>query len=150
MRPRNLIALVIPFALAAAEPSEEAIKKELKKLDGSWVATQTRIVTDKGKQVQFTQNFRLVVRDEDRFTLYQKFSDEKVFKEVVSGTLKVDPSKKPAHLDMTYPDAQEPSRCIYELTATQLKMVGGEPGGERPKEFSKEKTLLFKREARKK
>jgi uncharacterized protein (TIGR03067 family) len=149
MRPRILLAVLFPLLLVAAEPSEEAIKKELKRFDGSWVASQTKIVTEKGKQVQFTQNFRLVVRDEDRFTLYQKFSDEKAFKELASGTFSVDPSKKPATMDMKYVDAEQPSRCIYELTATTLKLMGGEPGGDRPKEFTKEKTLFFKRERKK-
>lgn len=148
MKPRWFIFLVT-FLIAAA-PDEEAVKKELKKLDGTWVATQTSVDIDDGKPVKFTQNFRLVIRDEDRFTLSQKFSDEKKYKELASGTFTVDPTKKPREMDMTYTDQEGAQKCIYELEGTTFKLMGGKPGGARPKEFDKEKTLVFKREMKKK
>ena len=148
MKPHCLIALVV--FLVAAAPDEEANKKELKKLDGTWLATQTSVENDNGKLVKFTQNFRLIIRDEDRFTLLQKFSDEKEYKELAVGTFTIDPTKKPREMDMKYIDQGAASKCIYELEGTTLKLMGGKPGGERPKTFDKEKTLVFKREVKKK
>jgi uncharacterized protein (TIGR03067 family) len=150
MGPRIAIALLASLCLIAAEPDEEAVKKELKKLDGTWLASQTSVENDNGKLVKFTQNFRLVIRDEDRFTLFQKFSDEKEFKELATGTFTVDPGKKPREMDMKYIDQEGASKCIYEFDGTTLKLMGGKPGGPRPKEFDKEKTLVFKREVKKK
>jgi uncharacterized protein (TIGR03067 family) len=149
MSPRIAVAL-LPLLLIAAAPDEAAVKKELKKLQGTWVATQTATTLEKGKRVKFTQNFRLVIRDEDRFTLSQKFSDEKEYKELVNGTLIIDPSKKPREMDMTYTDVNMASLCIYEFDGTTLKLLGGKPGGARPKAFDKERTLVFQRERRKK
>lgn len=147
-RPRFLFALLlVPFLLAA---DEEAVKKELKKLDGTWIGSQTSVENDNGKLVKFTQNFRLEIRDEDRFTLSQKFSDEKAYKELARGTFTVDPTKKPREMDMSYTDQEAASKCIYDLDGTTLKLLGGKPGGPRPKEFDKDKTLIFKRDVRKK
>ena len=79
--------------LVAAAPTR-AVKKELKN-DGTWLASQTSVENDNRKVVKFA-NFRLIIRDEDRFTLLQKFSDEKAYGELASGTFTVDPSKEAA------------------------------------------------------
>jgi uncharacterized protein (TIGR03067 family) len=71
----------------------------------------------------------------------------------MEGTYKLDPSKKPRHIDLTVDEGgKELSlKGIYELKKDSLKVCVAEPGGERPTEFATKEgvqtmLIMFKRE----
>ena len=99
-------------------------KKDLDKLQGRWTAE----VDGKKAELKFTKdNFALTVGDGNKEFTYK-------------GTIKIDPSKKPKHMDLTITEGErhkgETSHAIYELDDDTLKWCAGEPGkADRPSEF---------------
>ena len=52
------------------------------------------------------------------------------------GTYKIDPSKKPRHIDLTVREKE--INAIYEFKDDTLRICAGGPGDERPTEFKSE------------
>ncbi len=95
-------------------------KKDTAALQGTWTATKG----DKKIVLQFKG---------DKFTAA---IDEEKYK----GTFKIDPSKKPRHIDMRVKEGEKfvnmTSLGIYELKGDTLKWCANEPGkDQRPSEF---------------
>jgi uncharacterized protein (TIGR03067 family) len=109
--------------LITSAPGGDA-KKDLDKLQGKWLAE----LDDKKVDMDFAK---------DKFTI--TFSDGN--KEVIfKGAVKIDPSRKPKHIDLTIEDGikfiGDTALGIYELDGDTLKWHANQPGKvERPSEF---------------
>jgi uncharacterized protein (TIGR03067 family) len=147
MRRIVLSILAAGFLVAAAPAPDDAVKKEMARLEGTW---SVKALTVDGKQVPEEDISKLkVVLKGDTYTLE---ADGKVAEE---GTWTIDPTKKPKTIDTTPKTGDnkgKPSQGIYQLDGDTLKMCFGPTGKEdRPKEFeSKEGTKyelgVYKRE----
>src|SRR5262249_55559147 len=113
------------LVLATNVPAEDS-KKELDKLQGNWT-----IVSDdrEGKPAATDRDAMVTVR-EDQFTTK---SGSKVLR---TGTLKLDPSKSPKEIDVTYTEGEfkgQTLKGVYTLEGDSWKICYGLPGGDRPR-----------------
>jgi uncharacterized protein (TIGR03067 family) len=121
---KPLLACGLGILLLASIATGGDADKELEKLQGKWIAE----LEGKKAELKFTK---------DSFAI--TFSDgtkDLTFK----GMVKLDPSKKPKHMDMTINEGEifkgEIARAIYELDGDTLKWCANEPGkADRPQEF---------------
>jgi len=103
-------------------------KKDQQGLQGTWKATfddKKLLLTFKGDTFTFTMG-------DDKY----------------QGTFKVDPSKKPKHINMTVKKGDKfvdkTSLGIYELKGNTLKWAANEPGKDvRPDEFRETEGMLY-------
>jgi uncharacterized protein (TIGR03067 family) len=147
MRWRALLLFTAFLLLPAAVLQDDAAKKELDKLQGSWTATEYEYNGNKG-DANFVKQIKMICKD-DKYT--QKIGDEVV----EEGTHKLDPTKKPKTMDITVTAGQEKGKmqlAIYELEGDTLKICAAMHGAkERPKEFSakagsSQLLIVFKRD----
>jgi uncharacterized protein (TIGR03067 family) len=118
--------------LVAADDKDE-VKKEIERFQGTWVFESVN-VEGEAAPAESLKGAKLVIKG-DKFTAHEG-------KEELHGTFKVDPSKKPKTLDVTFsdgPDKGKTMQGIYELTGDTYKVCIGMPGKERPKEFVSKK-----------
>jgi uncharacterized protein (TIGR03067 family) len=125
---------------ANPEPAEDAAKKDLQMLQGTWVVVEARYA---GKSIEgFYKNVKWIFSGDQ-----VKFSG--VPKEV-EARFKLDPTQKPKVITFIVPKGQgdDPGDCIYEIDGDVLKI--GTPGvtGKKPKDFTDEGAVIitFKRE----
>lgn len=108
-------ALVIVVAgLLVAADAKEDVAKEMKKLEGKWkvVAVEARgmkVPEDKLKGAA-------VIIKGDKITMADP---GKAAKELV---FKIDPTKKPKHIDLTDPKEKDTAPAIYSLDGDELKI----------------------------
>src|SRR5438445_5764517 len=108
MRHAILIALFAGACIAAEQPSDEAVKKELKTFEGKWEALSAQNFDGTTPTDVELQLMTLDV-DGAEFTM-------KTGSLTVKGTIKVDPSKKPKAIDIYFGNAAEPNiKGIYEV-----------------------------------
>jgi uncharacterized protein (TIGR03067 family) len=134
----KLLLLLIPATvlLIGADDPKEAAKKELKKLQGTWMLIGH---VENGQTTTEEQNkkakVKLVVKG-DKYTI--SFGDTVAGK----GTIQLDPKKKPKEIDNTLGDGPFKGKAmlgIYELKDGVLRICNAVPGKPRPKEFSAKK-----------
>jgi uncharacterized protein (TIGR03067 family) len=123
--------------LAAADSAEEqAAKKEMEKLAGTWTVTT---VESNGRKAaaEDIKDLRYVFKADGTWKL-QKGSDA-----LAEGTFKLDPSKKLRAIDYAITssvndrDKGKTSLGVYELAGDTMKVCRTWPGeGERPDEFA--------------
>src|SRR5262249_18657664 len=109
---------------------QEAVKKELKKFEGTWgVGSVERNGGPLPKDD--LMDVRLPIKD-DKFNIQRRDI-------TTEGTFKVDPAKKPKVLDATSTEDGKKVNIlgIYEFDGDTLKVCYTTEGGERPKEFSR-------------
>jgi uncharacterized protein (TIGR03067 family) len=135
---RVLLACGLTILVAASTTHGGDAKSELAKLQGSW------IVELDGKKAEL----KLAKND---FTL--TFDDMAKFK----GTFKIDPAKKPKHMDLTITEGEkfkgDTAQAIYEVDGDKLKWCAHHPGKDgRATEFPEKQGptgeymyLIFKR-----
>jgi uncharacterized protein (TIGR03067 family) len=107
-----------------------AAEAELKRLEGTWEIASDMI--DGTTQPQPRGGTRVVIRG----ATYAKEALGTTFEK---GTLKVDPEKKPAALDLSPTDGPEKGRiflCAYELNGDELRYCCQSRGGLRPEAFT--------------
>jgi uncharacterized protein (TIGR03067 family) len=126
-----LVVLTVGLLFGVASAGDDA-KKELKKFEGTWSV----VSAEKGGEK---------APDNDISKIKLVFSGEKItYKEgdeSKEGTIKIDPSKKPAHIDISLDGKNYLG--IYSLTKGELKLCVDE--GVRPTEFATQagsKTML--------
>ena len=131
MRMRCLLVLGVVFILAAVDTDEE-VKKELAKFEGTW-----KYVCVESEKMKVSEDalkgLRLKIRG-DKFTVAGENADA-----AFSGTFKVDPSKKPKTIDVTFSDGPEKGKTtlgIYELEGDTYKACVDPNGKTRPSEFA--------------
>jgi uncharacterized protein (TIGR03067 family) len=132
--------LAVGLSVAAADE-----KAELEKFNGTWKGVS--VVTD-GKEMPKAEAeaVRLTVNGE-KYTL-------KMGNEEIEGTHKLDPTKKPKHIEAVRtkgPNKGEKLLGIYELEGDTYRACFAAAGKDRPTEFksapgSGQRVLTFKRE----
>jgi uncharacterized protein (TIGR03067 family) len=116
--------------LIAADANDDAARKELKKMQGTWVMVSGE---DGGERLPegTVKNGRLTIAG-DRHTVH-------VGEVTIVGTHKVDPGKEPKEIDTT--DTEGPFKGkttlgIYKLDGDQFTVCFAPPDKDRPKEFT--------------
>jgi uncharacterized protein (TIGR03067 family) len=112
---------------AAWGGDDAAVKKELKRLEGTWEQLE---VIESGKKTVTPEGVQLwaIIRG----NTYRVEGCGKVFAE---GTLKLDPSKKPPPIDFTRTRGEskgETFLAVYELKGDLLRICVALPGNARP------------------
>jgi uncharacterized protein (TIGR03067 family) len=137
MKPLGSFAVALVMAggvgllSTAAAQKEGADKKELEKFQGKWAAVS---VTTDGKALEEAEikDHFMAFKGEKATFLYKD-------KERGTGSLKVDPSKSPAHIDFTYEDGPAKGttlKGIYKFEGDTLAVCYGGFGKDRPTEFA--------------
>ena len=133
MRLHALLVLLVGFLIAADDPKDAAAKKDLAKLQGTWVL------------VSAERDGKKLPKDEVKKTKIRFKGDTFVFPDASGigtsqkGIIKVDPSKTPKWMDSkaTNDTAKgELSLGIYEIAGDDYKVCFAPPGKDRPKRFS--------------
>jgi uncharacterized protein (TIGR03067 family) len=118
----RVVILGLGLVLAAGVAGAGDAKDDLAKLQGKWT-------TDKeGKKIDF-------VFEKNKFAI--AFDGKEAFK----GTIKIDSSKSPKHMDLTVTEGEkfkgQTSQAIYAVEGDTFKWCANEPGRDgRPKEFT--------------
>jgi uncharacterized protein (TIGR03067 family) len=129
----SLLVLVTGLFIAADDSKDDAAKKELEKLRGTW------------NLVSAERDGKKLPEDEVKKTKITFKSDTFVFPDASGigtsqkGIIKVDPSKSPKWMDSKATNAAakgELSLGIYEIAGDDYKVCFAPPGKDRPKEFS--------------
>jgi uncharacterized protein (TIGR03067 family) len=140
---RILAAVVLGAAftgLAVADDSEKALKD----LEGVY---GLKSLTKGGKSApaEVIAEFKEAIIKGDKITL-RIGSEDKVAK------IKIDPSKKPAHIDLTPTEGPEKDKTmqgIYRYEKGTLTITMAREGGDRPKDFKSEgdeiATIVFQK-----
>jgi uncharacterized protein (TIGR03067 family) len=128
MRVRWLLIATAGVFLAADAPQDAAVRKELEQLQGTWQMVSHEV---DGKPDEALRGAVRVVEG-DKFTI--KMGD----KTLRAGTMKLDPTKKPMWIDITFAEGPEKGkvrRGIYVLEGDTQKICYGDLDKERPTEF---------------
>jgi uncharacterized protein (TIGR03067 family) len=115
----------------AAAQKEGADRKELEKFEGKW-ATVSVTVDGKVQEEDEIKDRFMAIKGAKATFLYKD-------KERGTGSMKIDPSKNPAHLDFTYKDGPAKGttlKGIYKLEGGTLTVCYGGFGKDRPTEFA--------------
>lgn len=128
---RTLLTFWALVALSLAgwadEKKSEEFKGDLKLMQGDWQVTSIE-----------RDGVRLS-GDEVKSATMKITGDKFVFESPLDGTqegsLKLDESKKPKHLDVTIASGDK-VLAIYEITGDEMKVCYTGPGGDRPTEFT--------------
>jgi len=134
--PALAAALCVAALPGAEDPKAEALKKEVKALEGTWDG-KSRLVD--GKEEPPPPGGAQLILEGTKYTI----KVEGKVKE--TGTWTVDPSKTPRTIDLKENGTNEktPGPCIYEVKGDELKVAVPQPGGERPKDFSGKGTEVY-------
>jgi uncharacterized protein (TIGR03067 family) len=145
---RCLALLVVGFLVAADDP-KDAKKKDLDKLQGSWIAANIeyngeKVLGDNVKELK-------IVFEGDALTLK---SDASEVEKYGKATIKLDPSTTPKTFDVTISKGDEKGTTfegIYELDKDELKLCLKPFAKERPAKFeskadSGDVLIILKRE----
>jgi uncharacterized protein (TIGR03067 family) len=137
MRPCTLAALTVGLVIAglatqsAAQQKEDAVKEELKKLQGTW----TLVALEKdGKEVPPDKLKEANIKVTIKGTSFSFMVGGKT----IEGSFTIDPAKSPKHLDAKGPNAQgaeEKTIGIYKLEGDTLRICFVPEGKQRPTEF---------------
>jgi uncharacterized protein (TIGR03067 family) len=134
MKSRFLLAfIVIAFIAGADDKKEDALKKELKSLEGTWTVVSTSF---QGLLVEGGGEFIITT---DKLTMKNKDGKDETV------NYKIDPSKKPKVIDFTPEEEKKnaaPGKAIYELDGDTLRICVGPPD-KRPDEISDKGQVLF-------
>jgi uncharacterized protein (TIGR03067 family) len=135
---KTLVAagVVVALAVCAVGAQDDASKKDLKAMEGTWAVTVHEFGGEKLSEEQNKQfNGKLVVKD-GKYTVYM--GDTKIG----AGTVKLDASKTPRHVDAISSEGDEKGKAmpgIYKFEGETMMVCFGQPGGDRPTEFKTKK-----------
>jgi len=129
-----LVLVAFSCGAVAATPGEEAVKKELKSLRGTWTVVYSEQNGERRRDVEEVKKMRLTIKD-DKWTLeyHNNVKDKHV------ATLKLDPAQKPKAVDFKFSEglvAGETMLSIYELEGDDLKFCLPGESRQRPKTFN--------------
>jgi uncharacterized protein (TIGR03067 family) len=112
----NAFILSVSLALIADAPKDDAVKKDLEALQGSWKAV---VLESNGQNapVEMLKEFKVLFKG-DRMIINPGRANR-------TSTFKLDPSKKPKWMDATPQEGQAKGKslpAIYELDGDTLKI----------------------------
>jgi uncharacterized protein (TIGR03067 family) len=116
--------------LLAAEPPNDAAKKDLEKIQGRWTVQQAQ---REGKDAPDQLREKMAVKiDGSKLDIDDSESARKEIAEI-----NLDPSKSPAAIDLkiSRPGNNETLFGIYKIDGETLSICWTKHGGERPNEF---------------
>src|SRR5206468_2868883 len=121
----------------ATDAKDDSADKDLKKLQGTWEAVSVRVdgadvPADDVKDSGITMTF-----DKDKYSYKAAKSGN-----TETGTVKLDPGKKPATMDIAIGDGDDKGKtqlAIYKVEGDKLTLCFTDPGKERPTEFAAKK-----------
>jgi uncharacterized protein (TIGR03067 family) len=129
-----LTSLVAGVLLAADVNEDEAVRKDLQQLRGSWQLTNGVYDGKRYSELEVKQS--QIVFDGNRYSLPASAVGISQ-----TGTIKIDATTKPKQLEFRPaldPDMGKTFLGIYELEGDTYKVCFAPPGKERPKEFVSE------------
>jgi uncharacterized protein (TIGR03067 family) len=122
-----MTTLALVTALCAADKPKADAKKELEKLQGTWVMVGLEVNGEAVPEKKI-KGTTLVIKG-DKYTVKVKDTKHET-------TFKIDPSKEPKAIDMYFPDGPnlpKLSEGVYELDGDTLKVCRNQtPGEARP------------------
>jgi uncharacterized protein (TIGR03067 family) len=121
-----LLLLSVSLLIAADAKNEDAAKKELANLSGTYAMVSGESKAEKLSEEKIKDT--KLVMEGDKYTAY--FGGD-----AVKGTLKVDPTKTPKEIDAT-DSGRKTILGIYKFEKGQFTVCFAPPDKERPKEFS--------------
>ena len=130
MKARYLLLVAVGLLLAADDAKDE-VKKELARFEGTWKWVSIEM-EDMKLSADAVEHPRLKLMG-DKFTVSEENNAS------FSGTFKVDPSKKPKTIDVTFTDGPQKGKKalgIYELEGDTYKVITDPAGKSRPTEFA--------------
>jgi uncharacterized protein (TIGR03067 family) len=116
------------FGVAAAQ--DDAVKKELKKFQGTWEAVSGESA-GKPQPPESVEGLTVTFQGD-------KFVSKKGDKVLQEGTIKIDPAKSPRQIDViasSGPEADKAQLGIYKFEGDRLIICGTPAGGQRPTAF---------------
>jgi uncharacterized protein (TIGR03067 family) len=123
----QLVLAAAVFVVAADAPKDDATKKDLENLQGTW---KVQSATRAGKEAPADEISKdKLTFDGNRITVFNGNREEKA-------TFQLDASKKPPTIDITPDNNATKALGIYHLEGETLKLCFTKPGSERPKEFA--------------
>jgi uncharacterized protein (TIGR03067 family) len=134
------------MTIGAAGAQDDAAKKEMKKLEGTWATVSIEAAGQKVTDEDKIKTRKLTTKG-DKYTL-------KVGDETVQGTMEINPSKNPKAIDVKPDTGSNKGKTllgIYEVDGDKLTICLALPGKDRPTEFSTEagtghQLVVYKRE----
>jgi RNA polymerase sigma-70 factor (ECF subfamily) len=123
------VAAVVPMALAAAADAAK-LEAELKKLQGTWSIAEFE---QGGVKKEAEGNEEQIKIEGETFGLWHNGHVE------VSGTIKLDPSRKPMEIDLQFKDGKREGKtdlAIYAWDGAKLKLCWVRDGDTRPPDFT--------------
>jgi uncharacterized protein (TIGR03067 family) len=133
---RATFILLSAATCLAAQPSDEAVQKEIKLFQGKWEALSGQGL-DGNELTNVEAQLTSLEVDGDKFTL-------KTGSLTVNGIFTVDPAKKVKTIDVFLGDSKDNvMRGIYVINGDTRKSCFTAPGKERPTEFRKEKGFMI-------
>jgi uncharacterized protein (TIGR03067 family) len=128
MKWQALVVVAALASVAADPPTDEAARKDLQRLKGTW-QVQTMTLGGRPAPANETANKKLTF-DGSKLTLHDADHQEEA--EVI-----LDAGKKPPTITIDPKNGKEkPAEGIYQLEGDSLKMCFNPPGQGRPKEFA--------------
>jgi uncharacterized protein (TIGR03067 family) len=121
-----LVLLSVGLPIAADARNDDAAKKELKNLSGSYVMVSGEAGAEKLPQERIK---------EAKMTIEGEKYTASFGGDAVTGTLKVDPTKTPKEIDATDSEGKT-ILGIYKFDKDQFTVCFASPDKGRPKEFS--------------
>ena len=142
----SLFAAVGSLA-ADGEAKEEAVAKDLQAFKGTW---RLSFKEEDGKKFSVEEIKDVIATANGKGRVSVRRGD----KVIGGGTIKLDPTKKPRAIDITFTEGEGKGKTalgIYEIESDTFRVCIARPGDERPAEFSAEagsgRTLVvYKRE----
>jgi uncharacterized protein (TIGR03067 family) len=121
---------------ARAGGDKNAAAADLKILQGGW--TVSKLTMDDGTNLGDD-----VLKD-----IKMTFKDSKILMSMggpmpVEIALKLDPSKKPKHIDVKFPDNDEQAYGIYEISGDTVRIAASKNKDSRPKDFLAKDAILI-------
>lgn len=127
-----LVGFLLPSVASADDATDEAIKKERKKIEGKWQIVELVVNGNKSKDEDAA---KLTVVNDARGTWSLWSGDSKI----TMGTSTFDPTTKPKTIDFTPSEGDAKGNRflgIYRLGKNTRKLCFAPSGKDRPTEFS--------------
>jgi uncharacterized protein (TIGR03067 family) len=128
----NLVLMAV-CARVMATPAEDAVKKDLAALQGTWTVVYSELNGEKRQDVGEVKKMRLTINGDNwKLEYHNNVGDKHVAR------LKLDPTKQPKAVDFKFSDGLltgESWPSIYDVNGDDLKFCFPSESRERPKDF---------------